>query len=571
MRYHALTRTVMVGVLLSACQGDSQANQAEQQAVPARPMILGAASNFSQGWNEATLQAALALPVRRYRDSIRWTDVERTIGTYAFDKPSARYPALLEASGSRLTLTLNWGNPNYDGGKTPHSAEALAAFGRFAAEAVRRYPAIDAVEIGNEINGGNFVSGPVKEGGLAQRHRYHLAMVRAARTAIKAERPEVRVLGGAVHSLPAGFLWKLLAAPGADVIDGLAVHPYTTPVDQLPAQFAMLRKDQRAARLPIYVTEFGSQNPQTAADDLVRGYAVLAALGVKEMDWYPLNERGDGMVPLLRRDQSLTTAGQAFRFVQEQLASRPAAPRDIDDFTLVRSFGANVWVVWGAPRALKIGAEVTAYDATGSRLDPAGLKILPDKVVILIARAPLIGGRNVHFGCQNIIADSFYQFDYTARGGGVPDGSGLERFAEVAGRELLFEVMPGQQRGGVPWTPYLGHVRFPQLRLQAETMLPAFANAKGAIVHRYIAPEPQRIRLEAEFTVAQRNGGNIRVTVSQSGRVLRDFASSAEVRLDDTVTVAGGEALTIAVSSDTSSKNATKYRIRLSEPDKCSH
>lgn len=527
-------------------------------------MVLGAASNFSQGWNDATLKAALTLPVRRFRDSMRWSDVERSPGVYAFDKPTSRYPALLDASGARLTLTLNWGNPHYDEGKTPHTAEALAAFGRFAAETVKRYPAVDTVEIGNEINGSNFVSGPVKDGGLVLRARYHLAMVRAARDAVRQVRPDVRVLGGATHSLPAGFLWNLLAAPGADAVEGLAVHPYTTPIDQLPAQFAVLRRDRRTAGLPVHVTEFGSQNPQTAADDLVRGYAVLSALGVAEMDWYPLNERGDGMVPLLRRDQSLTAAGLAFRFVQERLASRAATSRNLDDFTLLRAFGPNTWVLWGAPRVLTVGRDVTAYDATGSRLDSKALMINADKVIILTSNSPLVAGGNVAFGCQDLIADSFHQFDYAAN----DRSNGFERFIQIGGRALPFEVLPGQQRGGVPWTPYLGHTRFPRLRLHAETMLPALPQPDGAIVHRYIARRSQRLRLRAEFNAPDHGKGGIRVIVSQSGRVLSDQTGSTEVRLDETVTVAGGEALTIAVRGAPKG-NAVEYRLKISDVAKC--
>ncbi|MEJ2458904.1 MAG: hypothetical protein P8Y58_12490 [Novosphingobium sp.] len=377
---------------------------------------LGAASNFSQGWNPRAAQAARDLPVPRLRDSIHWADVERTPGHYSFDKPTTTWPDRFAHSAVRITLTLNWGNPLYDHGMTPHSPRALAAFGRFAAAVVQRFPQIDRLEIGNEVNSANFVSGPVKKAGLARRGPYHLAMVRAAARAVRNVRPEVEVLGGSTHSLPAGFLWPLLDLPGAGDIAGLAVHPYTTPIDQLPVQIGLLRGHGPAAGLPLHVTEFGSADPRRAADDLVRGYATLAALGVAELDWYPLNPRGDGLVPLVRRSGALTEAGQAFRFVQARLAGKRARDISPDRFTFVHRFGGKIEVVWGAPRTVRIDAgAVTAFDATGAPLDPGSLTLREDRAIVLIGRKPLSDG-SVRFGCNPLVADSFYQFGYPAPG-----------------------------------------------------------------------------------------------------------------------------------------------------------
>jgi hypothetical protein len=420
-------------------------------------MRLGAASNFSQGWNEATWRAAQGLPLPRLRDSIRWEQVERTPGRYTFDRPTTAWPDRFEKSEARITLTLNWGNPLYDRGKTPHSPQALAAFGRFAAAVVTRFPQIDTLEIGNEINGSNFVSGPVKDAGLARRGPYHLAMVRAAAQAVHKVRPDVMVLGGSTHSLPAGFLWPLLDLPGARAIEGLALHPYTTPIDQLPAQIGVLRRHGPAARLPLHIAEFGTRDADHAADHLVRGYATLAALGATEMDWYPLNERGDGTIPLVRRDGSLTRAGQAFRFVQSHLTALSARDASPDPFTYVRRFGANIAVVWGSPRTLAIDPrKVTAFDATGARLDPGALALSEERVLVLMGTQSLDADRLIRFGCNPLVADSFHQFGYPLPGARQASGDGFERFVRSNARALPFAVMPGQQGRGVPWTPYLG-------------------------------------------------------------------------------------------------------------------
>lgn len=540
-----------------------------QEANP--PLVLGAASNFSQGWDAQTFDAAIALPLTRFRDGIRWSEVERSRGKYTFDTARTTYMAQLEQRGARLTLTVNWGNPLYDNGYTPHSDEALAAFGRFVAEVVARYPAVDTVEVGNEFNGANFVSGPVKTAGLAQRRRYHLAMVRSAARAAKAVRADVRILGGATHSLPAGYLWPLLEGDGARLFDGFAVHPYTTPIDQLAVQIGVLRRHPAARTIPLHVTEFGSRDPDRAGDDLVRAYAVMASLGVRELDWYPLNERGDGHIPLVSRDLTLTSAGKAFRLVQERLAHR--AGRDIspDRFTFVHAFGSGTWVVWGAPRALTIdAASVSAFDATGLRLAPGSLALSEDRALILIGKGALKSGGNVTFGCNSLIADSFYQFGYPQEGRAAADGDGFDRFVTIAGQERPFETLPGQQRPGVPWNPYLGLAAFPQLRLSADTMLPALTGAQDAIVHRYIAPQDITITLRARFAPSGQSSDGITIDLARNGIVLLSQSARSAISIAQNVRLKAGDALSLAVRPNgTPRGDVTDYRIRLFDGSKC--
>lgn len=534
------------------------------------PIELGAASNFSQGWSLRTAQAALDLPVPRLRDSIRWADVERTPGRYSLDKPITTWPDRFADSKVRITLTLNWGNPLYDDGQTPHSARALAAFGQFAAALVQRFPRIDTLEIGNEVNSGNFVSGPVKDAGLSERGRYHLAMVRAAAQAVRQVRPDVKVLGGSTHSLPGGFLWPLLDLPGADAIEGLAVHPYTTPIDQLPAQIGLLRGYGPAAHLPLHVTEFGSADPQRAPDDLLRGYATLAALGVSEMDWYPLNERGDGLVPLVRRDGALTGAGEAFRFVQARLAGLQARDTSPDRFTFVRKFGRRIEVLWGAPRAVSIDTRtVSAFDATGAPLDPRSLALRDDRALVLIGKAPLTAA-SVQLGCNPLVADSFYQFGYPAPGQFQASGDGFQRFVRIAGRDIPFEVMAGQQRTGVPWTPYLGRSDMRDLRLAADTVLPAVKGPDSAVVLRHIAARDSRLRVLAEFAVSSRSSDGIVAALSRNEHTLLSRAGTAPGDIDLKLTLRKGQSLSLSIAPRASPQgDTTRYRIRIFDEGRC--
>lgn len=541
-----------------------------QDPAPNAPLVLGAASNFSQGWDGRTFRDAIGLPVARFRDGIRWSEVERSPGRYSFDEPRTAYAAEIGRYGGRLTLTVNWGNPLYDNGNTPHSEKALAAFGKFVAEMVSRYPAIDTVEVGNEFNGANFVSGPVKAAGLAQRRGYHLAMVRSAARAARAVRPEVKVLGGATHSLPAGYLWPLLD-DGATLFDGLAVHPYTTPIDQLAAQIGVLRRIPAARAMPLHVTEFGSRDPDRAGDDLVRAYAAMASLGVRELDWYPLNERGDGHVPLIRRDLSPTSAGRAFRFVQERLAKHPGQDISPDRFTFVHAFGPNIWVTWGAPRPLTIdAASVTAFDATGARLPANRLALDEERALVLVGKRRLRSGDDVTFACNPLIADSFYQFGYPQEGQTRANGDSFERFATIDGREVRFETLPGQQRGNVPWNPYLGLSSMPQLRLSADSMLPALRGEHDAIVHRYLAESDMAVTLRATFTPSDQSADGIAVTVAWNGKTIFERKGKAATAIDRQIHLKQGDTVTLAVGpSGTPRGDATGYRIRIFDESKC--
>lgn len=542
---------VVIAAATGVGSGVGSGTTASQTAQP--PLRPGAASNFSQGWSEAVGLAARDLPLARIRDSIRWSEVETSPGRYRFDKPSTTWPDRFAGTGARITLTLNWGNPIYDNGDTPHSPQGLTAFGRFAAVVVQRFRQVDTLEIGNEVNSANFVSGPVKDAGLAERGRHHLAMVRAVAEAVRAIRPEVRVIGGSTHSLPAGFLWPLLDLPGAGAIAGLALHPYTTPIDQLPAQVGFLRRHGPAAVLPLHVTEFGSQDPARAADDLVRGFAMLAMLGATEFDWYPFNERGDGLVPLVRRDGSRTLAAEAYRFVQARIAGRPARDISPDPFTRVIRFGADVEVIWGSPRAVRIDpGNVDAFDAIGRRLDPLALELREDRVLVLVA-------------------DSFYQFGYPLPGRSQAPRDPFDRLVRLhSGTELPFEPMAGQQRPAVPWTPYLGRGDMPALRLMADSMLPR-PQPGGAVIHRYTAPRDVAVRIDARFEGASpdRPADN-RVTASLNGRELIQRAGQDPIVIGLDLMLHKGDALAFAVTPAAGTRGElTRYRIRLHDRSRC--
>ena len=564
-----------VKLLLAAVLAGSAGGAQPQQPVPAAqgPLLLGAASHFSQGWRGDIADAAFALGVVHYRDGLRWAEVEREPGRYSFTAPRTAYLARLAERGGDVVLTVNFGHPRHDDGATPHSPQGLAAFRRFIAATLEAHPGIRAVEVGNEFNSANFVSGPVRQAGIAARGRYHLAMVEAAAGAVADSGRAVPVWGGSVHSIPAGYLWPVLEADTARRIEALAIHPYTTPIDQIPAQFEVLRRHPAARTRPVAVTEFASRDRAAAGDDLLRAYATLAALGVRALYWYPLSDRGDGTVGLLTDRGEPTSAGEAFRLVQRELAGLVARDLSPDPFTRAIGFGDNVLVLWGEPRALELTRpDIRAFDARGREVERGALALSASAPLLLRGSAPLRLGQEVRLGCSTLVADSFYQFAYP---GGAPRPAGLH-FAPIAllgGREQPFATMPGQQRAGVPWTPYLGVDGNPGLRLAADGLaLAGRGTGATGVVHRFAAPGGAALELELELELQPgRNSAPIALEITANGAQIHASSGTGAVQLRRPIHLdAAGEVRVAMAQARPGSRSNATYRLRMHDSSHCS-
>lgn len=535
-------------------------------------MILGAASNFSQGASRKLFEAAIALPVLHFRDGISWGLAEKSVGRFDFSKARVSYPHRLSRRGTDLVMTFNWGNALYDGGETPQSPQALAAFGHFVAAMVERYPAITAVEVGNEINGANFVSGTVKEAGLAQRARYHMAMVRAAAEAARAVRPDITILGGSTHSLPAGFLWSVLDADDAGLLDGLAVHPYTTPDDQLAAQIAVLRQHERARTIPLHVTEHGSQDPELAPHHLVRSFAALSSLGVASLYWYPLNPRGDRLQPLLRADGAMTDTGRAFAFVQSTLAGQLSRDVSPDPFTSVHAFGEATLVLWGEPRAVALTrSDIAAFTALGDAIDPDLMMLDPERPILLRGEQAIDLGEDVVLGCSDLVADSFRQFRYPVPEDATDRDDAFRWFVRTNGRERDFLTRPGQERGGVPWVPYLASEGDEKLRLTAEggTFLRGFA--KGSeLVAQIRAPAAGTYALETDLSVGDKADSALLVSIEAGAQQLARNVDANTIGATAPFVLEKGETLNVILRPELGrSAMGFGVRLKLRDMQKC--
>ena len=507
---------------------------------------LAAASNFGQGMPPGLLDSALAAGVRDFRDAVYWDRVEGADGAFRFEAPRDAYPDRLP----RLSLTVNNGHPAYEDGATPVTPEGVAAFGRHAAETVLRFPAIDAVEVGNEINSENFVSGPLREAALPQRAEGYAALLESVARQVRAARPGVRILGGGLHSVPTGYVAMLDAAGAFAHMDALAFHPYDTPPELLPAQVARLRRLPALAAMPLEITEYGTTDAAAAPGLLLRMHCMAALSGVTRLAWYPLHPRGDGFAPVIEADGTVTPLGRAYAFVQDALAGLPVSDAAPDRFARGCRYGDAYTVLWGLPRAVTLPEGATALAPDGTPL--------PGRAHVLSETVPLVvRGPAPDVGATDVLADSFLEFGYP--------GTGFARLARNPRGEAALETMPGQGRAGVPWVPYLGRPEDPGVRLLSETLLPAGTDAFPVeIVHRHAADAPGPATLALSLAPSARSADGVRLRVAQGGTVLLDRQVTGAFEQTLPLTLDPAAPLEIAVGpGPTARGDVTAYRFTL--------
>ncbi len=597
-RFGILTVAAMI-LGLSACGGgsggvsspvaaaDTVKPSSEAVTVVATPssftgMAIGAATHFQQGWDIAALQWAKDVGAGDVRDEISWSEVESSPGRYVFTSPRASYIDAVASSGVKLTLLLQGGNPNYDGGNTPYSDAGRAAFAKFAVAVLDRFPSVKTIEIGNEYNGDDFVTGPVRNAAYGDRQNYYALMLKAVHDAVKAAHGDVKILGGAAHSIPVGY-YKVLFDKGAlDNMDGIVIHPYTTDPEQFSRQIQILKAAMGSKQRPIYVTEYAREldSESDTADYLVKMTAAMAASGVAGADWYALRQEGTAdalwykKVALTTFAGALTKPGQAFRLMAKQVLNQGAAKQiAIDDFTYAYAFGDKVMVLWGAPRSLSFSGSAKFYNAQGEAIANPG-QISQDSPIVIVSDAPITYGGNLTLGASGLVADSFDQFDY--QNTPIASGSYQGRWAyyDFSMQRSALEPMSGFGGGelsSTAWTPYISDNWRRPFFIQPNTMMPVdFGDASNPNVYkavlRYTAARAQTLVIKGTWQVQSGSVDGVDLTVAVNGKPVLTTAFNGRYDMNiPGVTVAPGDTIDFALGTNATAAggDATFYRIKL--------
>lgn len=441
---------------------------------------LGVQTHFEQGWPTHLIDRAADLGAVSVRDEINWRKTETTKGIYDFSVADQYIEPLIEA-GIKPFIVFTGRNPLYDGGQTPYSDEGIAGLANFISAIYTHYGAENlTVEIGNEVNSDDFVTGPFAEdkpGNLA-------AVVRAVDEKLAQDNPGAEIVCTGLNTIAMEFYRDFFRAGGLLACDGISFHPYRDFPETLRVEIDRLKHLMQlfGGEKPLYATEFGIwlDDPEDAPDYMSKMVIELASAGVREAHWYALtDEPWWPNMGLLEEDGSTEKpAADAFRFLQETLLplGRPVLRSDLPSVR-VFEFGSDskAYAVWGVGGRLKVDGAAEFFDTRGRPID---------RVEVLTETPIYVIGDNIEVtvASAGVVADSLYQFNQ----------SPWSYLVLRAGKSLRpLEIIDWE------WTSYRGSPDLAPLAVRDTSITMARFHGKPYhVIERFTANEPGAYAVE---------------------------------------------------------------------------
>ena len=397
---------------------------------------FGICTHFAQGWTTDVMQVLARGGIAQFRDEQYWQTVEEnrtTPATYNFSSYQA-YMSAASSAGMDPLMELDFANVNYDGGNTPYDTDGYTGYANYGKALLAQYGSqIDTVEIWNEYNG-TYCTGPATN----DRPGYYTAMLQAAYTAIKAARPDVRVVGGAAVPAPIPWFQSLFADGAQDSMDAIAVHPYRSIPEGVETNLAQLQAlsasyNHGNGPKPIWATECGVDDyaypgRQDMARYLVRLMTLMETVGVQRIYWYLAYDSNGDLEGIVHPPNdpfgsyAPYSPFPAYANLIQQLYHATYIGRDTTDArTRMYHFqrgGNDVRVIWStvetAQLVLSASGPLTYIDIMGnsSQLTPTnGVIALTANTTPYYIVGPVTGVREL--GRDVIVADSERDFSGT--------------------------------------------------------------------------------------------------------------------------------------------------------------
>lgn len=454
-------------LLCTTCASPSSTAQQAPTDIPVDPRP-GVTTHFSQGWPPRLMAEAAPLGAGMIRDSLHWAQVETVPGQYSFTPGNSGHIEAACAAGMKVLLGIEPRNKIYDGGVSVYTPPAQDAFARYLAAIAARYRGcVTAIEVANEINGANNVTGPA----ATTRVAWYLALLKAIHARVKPVNPELLIVGGSTNTIATGFQERLFAAGALDYIDAVAVHPYRNDPEGVDREITRLyaAMARHGPVKPIWATEFSRDfaRPADAAPFLLKMLMLLQSAGAQKQLWYAMiDQKWFPTMGLLTANGGDKPAGKAFSFATHRLAPLgPARRIDHGDPTLFHfRIGNRFDVVWGTPRSLAAVGAAGAFRADGNSI-PVPVEVREDPVAIE-------GASRIDFGQPQVVADSVYGF-------AQPPLQWLGRRTDTGAEYPLVPI-------DWQWTTYLGSPSNRQMIVNQAGIGPA---VKTSAVVRYVATE----------------------------------------------------------------------------------
>jgi len=236
--------------------------------------------------------------VRWIRMDFLWPATEKAKGVYDFSE----YDRLIEAL-EKFHLKAFWilcyGNPLYDSGLAPHTAEGRQAFSRWSLAAAKHFAGRGILwEVWNEPNTDHFWSPKAKV-------EDYILLVKEVGETWKKEVPQEILIGPATSTFPYKFLKKCFEAGLLNYFSAITVHPYQrgwNPPENATKDIIKLQKliQQYAPdkQIPVLSGEWGYSTHSSdkkllpQAQYLVRQWLNNLTLGIPISLWYDWHDDG---------------------------------------------------------------------------------------------------------------------------------------------------------------------------------------------------------------------------------------------------------------------------------------
>ncbi|SDC03766.1 hypothetical protein [Ruegeria marina] len=472
---------------------------------PAPGFVLGVQTHFQQGWPTRLIGEAKRLGAPAVRDELSWSRVEEVKGFYDFSEADHYMRPLIEIGLTPL-IVMTDDNRHYDYGKTPYSEDGIAGLAGYISAIFAHYGVGNIqIEIGNEVNSDDFVSGPFvrdKPGKLAE-------TVRAVSDRLDRDHPDAQIICTGLNTIAMGFLRAFFQKGGLQACDGISVHPYRDNPDTVMMELDRLKDLMRefGGEKPIHVTEFGKwfDDAGEAPDYMVKMVAQMAAVGVREAYWYALiDEPWWPNMGLLEKDGvTAKPAEDAFLLLQSRLL--PLGPvRSRSDVPTVRLFefgtGGRGFVAWGSGARLHVEGQADYVDTRGRPIAPVAQ--LSDRPVILFGE-----GLRVSVEDPQVVADTKYQFSQ-------PPWSYLALLPW--GELTTLEMMDWN------WTSYRGAPDLRPLQIGDKWITTArFQGEPYHAIERFTAPRGGAYRVEGWWQASPKTERS-RLIIRHNGEVVLD-------------------------------------------------
>ncbi|MGG1556081.1 DUF7594 domain-containing protein [Paenibacillus ferrarius] len=517
------------------------------------------------GWGPELIDLIQASGAKNVRDGIEWNGIEKQKGQYTFAPVPDNYMAKLKEQQEDMLFVAGYNNPLYDNNSTPYTDEGRQGFADYVKSYFNHYGTqLKWLEVYNEFN---IAFGDRGNGPADSRPDYYYPLLKKTYETVKAERPDVTVVGMATAGVPLSWMEEVFKLGGLQYMDAVSIHPYQYPavpeglIGQLAGVQNLIRQYNNGHSKPLWISEFGwptqedsrGIDEKTQADYLVRGHVLALAGGVEKIFWYDFmndgtkadyNEDNFGIIRNATDAKGKHTpkpAYSAYAAMTRELTGadyvqKEATPDGIYSYAF-RKDGTDLHIAWSlSPQSMVIQAS-GPVDITDLMGNTQTYTPLDGKVYITLSGEPVY----IKGTIEGLVQDSTFTVTSGDKAVATEKVQLDVRLVNPLGKPLTVSLASENQtadltadaHGTVSGTIKLGAVDHSGIKYVRGDLLSG-GKRIGYLTHQVRIGEPYEIRVRPVVADVASHLGKMNLTVTnrfsgQSLRVLKvDWAMNAQ-------------------------------------------